>query len=295
VVLRELMPQDLKIEVDRLTRGEATALARYLAGVVGRAHGRQMDGPTRKAWRAELGPGARQGAGRPVLALVQRRRPDRRARGGLPRTLPALRPGGGGMRGRRASLAGAPLARLWRLFEARPGTAFLEAAARCGYVARGAVYLSVGVIALLAALRLSPHAKGAVGALEAWGDWPVGLLLLWLVALGLCAFAGWRALQSVFDVDGCGRTAHGLASRAGQAISGLTYAALAASVFGLIATVRDLHEADEQATTRAFVSGVLDLPYGAALVTGMGLFVVAAGLGSIVRAALRPLRPQAGL
>ncbi|WP_293905528.1 DUF2252 family protein [Phenylobacterium sp.] len=54
VVLRELMPQDLKIEVDRLTRGEATALARYLAGVVGRAHGRQMDGPTRDAWRADL-------------------------------------------------------------------------------------------------------------------------------------------------------------------------------------------------------------------------------------------------
>lgn len=54
VVLRELMPQDLKIEVDRLTRGEATALARYLAGVLGRAHGRQMSPTDRKAWRAEL-------------------------------------------------------------------------------------------------------------------------------------------------------------------------------------------------------------------------------------------------
>ena len=54
VVLRELMPQDLKIEVDRLTRGEATALARYLAGVVGRAHGRQMDAETRTAWRDSL-------------------------------------------------------------------------------------------------------------------------------------------------------------------------------------------------------------------------------------------------
>lgn len=54
VVLRELMPQDLKIEVERLSQGEATVLARYLAGVVGRAHGRQMDEPTRKAWRGEL-------------------------------------------------------------------------------------------------------------------------------------------------------------------------------------------------------------------------------------------------
>jgi len=55
VVMRELMPQDLKIEVDRLTRDEATALGGYLAGVVGRAHGRQMDAATRDAWLTELG------------------------------------------------------------------------------------------------------------------------------------------------------------------------------------------------------------------------------------------------
>jgi uncharacterized protein (DUF2252 family) len=54
VVLRELMPQDLKIEVDTLTPDQATALARYLGDVVGRAHGRQMDEPTRAAWRADL-------------------------------------------------------------------------------------------------------------------------------------------------------------------------------------------------------------------------------------------------
>ena len=55
VVLRELMPQDLKIEVERLTQNEATALAFYLAGVVGRAHGRQMDRATRDRWLTELG------------------------------------------------------------------------------------------------------------------------------------------------------------------------------------------------------------------------------------------------
>jgi uncharacterized protein (DUF2252 family) len=54
VVLRELMPRDLKIEVDRLTREEAMALAAYLAAVVGRAHGRQMDKATRDSWRSEL-------------------------------------------------------------------------------------------------------------------------------------------------------------------------------------------------------------------------------------------------
>jgi uncharacterized protein (DUF2252 family) len=54
VILRELMPQDLKIEVDRLTPDEAMALAAYLAAVVGYAHGRQMDGETRERWQAEI-------------------------------------------------------------------------------------------------------------------------------------------------------------------------------------------------------------------------------------------------
>jgi uncharacterized protein (DUF2252 family) len=54
VVVRELMPQDLKIEIDGLTRQEAMSLARYLAGVVGRAHGRQMEQKERRAWLSDL-------------------------------------------------------------------------------------------------------------------------------------------------------------------------------------------------------------------------------------------------
>jgi uncharacterized protein (DUF2252 family) len=54
VVIRELMPQDLKIEIETLGITEALLLSRYLASVVGRAHGRQMDPRDRSAWRAEL-------------------------------------------------------------------------------------------------------------------------------------------------------------------------------------------------------------------------------------------------
>lgn len=54
VVVRELLPQDLKLELDQITREEATAAAKFLAGVVGRAHARQMDRSTRKEWRSAL-------------------------------------------------------------------------------------------------------------------------------------------------------------------------------------------------------------------------------------------------
>lgn len=54
VVMRELLPQDLKIEIDQFTREEAVLSAHYLAYVVGKAHGRQMDEQTREAWRREV-------------------------------------------------------------------------------------------------------------------------------------------------------------------------------------------------------------------------------------------------
>ena len=54
VVLRELMPQDIKIELDRLAQDEATSVARFMGLVVGRAHGRQMDEFTARRWAAEL-------------------------------------------------------------------------------------------------------------------------------------------------------------------------------------------------------------------------------------------------
>lgn len=54
VVVRELMPQDLKLEIARLTPADATAVAHYLGGVVGIAHGRQLDANQRKTWAREL-------------------------------------------------------------------------------------------------------------------------------------------------------------------------------------------------------------------------------------------------
>jgi uncharacterized protein (DUF2252 family) len=56
VVIRELMPQDLKLEIDQLSRKEAVNSARYLAEVVGKAHARQMDAPTRREFASSFKP-----------------------------------------------------------------------------------------------------------------------------------------------------------------------------------------------------------------------------------------------
>jgi uncharacterized protein (DUF2252 family) len=54
VFIRELLPQDLKIEIERLTVPDAMKTASFLAGVVGKAHARQMNEQDRKAWSTKL-------------------------------------------------------------------------------------------------------------------------------------------------------------------------------------------------------------------------------------------------
>jgi uncharacterized protein (DUF2252 family) len=54
VFIRELMPQDLKLELAHLTVDEALKAAAFLAAVVGYAHARQIDSETRNSWRKEL-------------------------------------------------------------------------------------------------------------------------------------------------------------------------------------------------------------------------------------------------
>jgi uncharacterized protein (DUF2252 family) len=54
VFIRELRPQDLKLEIDRLSRQDAMEMAEFLARVVGRAHARQLENSARKSWLAEL-------------------------------------------------------------------------------------------------------------------------------------------------------------------------------------------------------------------------------------------------
>ncbi|UAK26473.1 DUF2252 family protein [Sphingomonas nostoxanthinifaciens] len=54
VFVRELMPQDLKLEVDQFSTEQAIKAAHYLAFVVGKAHARQMGADDRRTWRVEL-------------------------------------------------------------------------------------------------------------------------------------------------------------------------------------------------------------------------------------------------
>jgi uncharacterized protein (DUF2252 family) len=52
--VRELLPQDMKLELDQISQTEAIQAAGYLSRVVGQAHARQMDLATRASWIRDL-------------------------------------------------------------------------------------------------------------------------------------------------------------------------------------------------------------------------------------------------
>jgi uncharacterized protein (DUF2252 family) len=54
VIIRELLPQDLKLDVETLPQGEALAVGHYLGSIVGKAHARQLDEPSIRAWAQEM-------------------------------------------------------------------------------------------------------------------------------------------------------------------------------------------------------------------------------------------------
>ena len=68
--------------------------------------------------------------------------------------------------------------------------------ARAGFVARGLVYLIIGVLALKLALGDGGKATNQQDALKTIADRPFGKTLLVLVAIGLAGYALWRLIRA---------------------------------------------------------------------------------------------------
>ncbi len=165
-----------------------------------------------------------------------------------------------------------------------PLQTLLELAARLGYGARGFVYLSVGLLTLLAAADLVGDAVGTKGAIAWMALRPFGRLWLLLVGLGLSAFVMWRVLQAVFDADHEGTSEHGLKTRMSQGFSAMGYGFLAFSTFGLLLGAPENSAAEDLARSQAQATTVLSMPYGKWLLIGAGLCILGIGLANVSRA-----------
>lgn len=152
--------------------------------------------------------------------------------------------------------------------------------ARLGYASRGVVYLIVGSFAVLAAFG-SGRTTDTKGALESLMGGPWGVALLALVALGLLAFAAWRAVQGIADADGHGRDGKGLVIRGGLLVSAVTHLLLALFAVSLIFGGGGGSGGDSG--TQSWIAKLMEQPFGQWLVGIVGAVVVGAGIAHVIK------------
>ncbi|HZF92910.1 DUF1206 domain-containing protein [Streptomyces sp.] len=160
----------------------------------------------------------------------------------------------------------------------------VDAGARWGLVARGTIYLLIGVLAL----RIATGGGGSreadsSGAVQELARQPFGEALVWAIGIGLVGMAVWRLSEAVFGASGPdGRKASKRALNAGRCVF---YGFVAFSVLTFVTSSKNSEGSD--ATSRDLVSRALELPLGRWLVGLAGLVVLGVGVGIGVRAARR--------
>lgn len=155
---------------------------------------------------------------------------------------------------------------------------WVERLARVGWIAKGVLYVTIGALAVIAALGQG----GTTGtdnhrAMTALYAAPLGRPLLAVLALGIAGYAVWRIIEGIHDPERRGTSLKGIALRASYVASGLVHLALAAAAGGL-AVLRnggkgaDEHAKDLSARALALPGGVYALWLTAAILIGYGAY-----------------------
>ena len=143
--------------------------------------------------------------------------------------------------------------------------------ARSGFVARGIIYVLVGVLAIKLALGSGGQNASQQGALQTIAGQPFGHVLLILVAIGLAGYALWRLVHALLG-HGPER-ADSTFERLAALASGLVYAGLCALAVKLVAGSEG-----SSGNTHGTAAGVLGWPGGTWLVGAAGAVLAGVGL-----------------
>lgn len=153
--------------------------------------------------------------------------------------------------------------------------------AQLGYIVRGAVYATIGLLAFQLALGQGGQTASQTGALVTLAGQPFGKLLLVVMVIGLIGYSLWGLVRAIFDPLHYGTDTKGLLSRAGFLSSAVSYAALSVPALQLLMG----QPANSQAGSPAGVTDqLINRPFGKELVILFGLLWVAIGIGQLYMA-----------
>ncbi|WP_186785794.1 DUF1206 domain-containing protein [Streptomyces misionensis] len=176
-----------------------------------------------------------------------------------------------------------------RVRGAADGTA-MAVAARSGFVARGLIYVLVGVLALRIALAGDHRQADRGGALEELAGRPFGAALLWVVGAALAGMGLWRLSEAVFG--GPGPQGDKPSKRLAAAARCVFYGFLSFSVLSYAVGHRGSGSGSSDRSTRDVTAMALARPGGQWLVGLAGAAVVVAGLWLSVRAVRKKFRKE---
>jgi hypothetical protein len=148
--------------------------------------------------------------------------------------------------------------------------------ARLGFVARGVIYVLIGVFALDVAFGRSGANASQAGALQAVAHQPFGEWLLIVVTVGLAAYALWRLMQALLGHGPEGGGDDSAGYRIQALVSAVIYASFTVLAIRILTSPQ--HKAGQQGKTHKTASDVLSLPGGQWLLGIAGAVLIAVGL-----------------
>lgn len=158
---------------------------------------------------------------------------------------------------------------------ARVRRPYVQWLARTGYAARGIVFVILAYFTATAAIEAHRQPIGSKDALRAVLAAPLGAALLAVLTVGLFCFALWREAQFIFDADGIGSDAKGLARRVAYGGSGLFYIGFALVALSMLVGIDTMAGTGE---IRDWSGWLLRQPFGdLALGAIGGAIIIAAG------------------
>jgi hypothetical protein len=152
----------------------------------------------------------------------------------------------------------------------------MEGLERLGYGVRGLIYITMGILALSVTLGKSGAPVDPQGAIAAIGRQPAGMVLLWVILIGLVSYSLWGVIRAVFDPLHKGNDAKGLLARAGFLFSAASYAILVLYTYGLISGASST--AQSGAGTQQSMASIMSTPLGQMMVGLVGVAIIAVGL-----------------
>lgn len=150
-------------------------------------------------------------------------------------------------------------------------TSSFEMLARAGYVARGIIYVLIGILAVQVAAGGDNEDASQEGALRTVADQTFGRVLLVVLAVGLGAYALWRASMAIIGrTPEAGR--HSALDRLGAAGSAFAYGTFCAAAVAILTGSGGKSSRPSETT-----AGVFDWPAGRFLVVVGGLVFIGVG------------------